>query len=66
MTSYIGQGAPRFFLAYNPELPDPSFAKIIVLTDNAEARDRLKLRLRTQITEGLAPEAIHLAGGRRA
>ncbi|MGC1711675.1 MAG: efflux RND transporter permease subunit [Methyloceanibacter sp.] len=57
VTSYIGQGAPRFFLAYNPELPDPSFAKIIVLTDNAEARDRLKLRLRTQITEGLAPEA---------
>ncbi|AHB47837.1 Nickel and cobalt resistance protein CnrA [Hyphomicrobium nitrativorans NL23] len=57
VTSYIGQGAPRFFLAYNPELPDPSFAKMIVLTANAEARDRLKLRLRARITEGLASEA---------
>jgi multidrug efflux pump subunit AcrB len=57
ITSYIGQGAPRFFLAYNPELPDPSFAKIIVLTDDAEARDRLKLRLRKRIAEGIAPEA---------
>ncbi len=23
VTTYIGAGAPRFFLAYNPELPDP-------------------------------------------
>ena len=57
VTSYIGQGAPRFFLSYNPELPDPSFAKIIVLTPDAEARDALKLRLRERIAEGLAPEA---------
>src|SRR6185437_5451760 len=27
VTSYVGQGAPRFFLAMAPELPDPSFAK---------------------------------------
>ena len=32
VTSYIGEGAPRFFFAISPELPDPSFAKIIVLT----------------------------------
>src|SRR5207247_3109064 len=32
VTSYIGAGAPRFFFSYNPELPDPSFAKIVVLT----------------------------------
>ena len=38
VTSYIGAGAPRFFFSYNPELPDPSFAKIVVLTPNAEAR----------------------------
>jgi multidrug efflux pump subunit AcrB len=57
VTSYIGQGAPRFFLSYNPELPDPSFAKIIVLTDNAEARDILKLRMRAQVEKQLAPEA---------
>ena len=57
VTSYIGQGAPRFFIALSPELPDPSFAKIVVLTPNQEARDRLKWRLRDQIQKGLAPEA---------
>ncbi|MCW2242050.1 efflux RND transporter permease subunit [Azospirillum canadense] len=57
VTAYVGQGAPRFFLAYNPELPDPSFAKVIVLTPDAEARDALKERLRVRIAEGLAPEA---------
>ena len=57
VTSYIGGGAPRFFLAYNPELPDPSFAKMIVVTPDDAARDRLKLRLRERIDAGLAPDA---------
>jgi multidrug efflux pump subunit AcrB len=57
VTSYVGAGAPRFFFSYNPELPDPSFAKIVVLTGNAEARDRLKVRLRQAAADGLAPEA---------
>jgi multidrug efflux pump subunit AcrB len=57
VTSYIGAGAPRFFFSYNPELPNPSFAKIVVLTPNAEARDHLKLRLRQAAADGLAPEA---------
>jgi multidrug efflux pump subunit AcrB len=42
VTSYIGQGAPRFFLAMSPELPDPSFAKIVVLTGNEKEREALK------------------------
>lgn len=58
VTSYIGQGAPRFFFAMAPELPDPSFAKIVVLTPNAEAREELKHDLRAAIAEGLAPEAF--------
>lgn len=57
VTSYIGRGAPRFYLALNPELPDASFAKIVVLTDDAEAREALKLRVRQAAADGLAPEA---------
>jgi multidrug efflux pump subunit AcrB len=57
VTSYIGAGAPRFFLAYNPELPDPSFAKIVVQTPSDAERDRLELHLRQRIADGLAPEA---------
>lgn len=57
VTSFIGQGAPRFFFAMAPELPDPAFAKIVVLTPDAEAREALKHRLREAIAQGLAPEA---------
>jgi multidrug efflux pump subunit AcrB len=56
-TAYVGQGAPRFYLAMAPELPDPSFAKIVVLTPNEAAREALKLRLRQAVANGLAPEA---------
>lgn len=58
VTSYVGQGAPRFFFAMSPELPDPAFAKIVVLTPAAHEREALKLRLRQAIAEGLAPEAF--------
>ncbi|CAI1494894.1 Swarming motility protein SwrC [Serratia quinivorans] len=57
ITAYIGQGSPRFYLAMAPELPDPSFAKIVVLTDSQEAREALKFRLREAAASGLAPEA---------
>lgn len=57
VTAYIGQGAPRFFMAMSPELPDPSFAKIVVRTDNPDEREALKQRLRKAIAEGLASEA---------
>jgi multidrug efflux pump subunit AcrB len=57
VTSYIGQGAPRFFFSMGPELPDPSFAKVVIRTDNQGERDALKNRLRQAIADGLAPEA---------
>ncbi len=47
VTAYVGQGAPRFYLAMAPELPDPSFAKIVVLTASEEAREALRARLQT-------------------
>jgi len=57
VTSYIGQGAPRFYLAMAPEMPDPSFAKIVVLTRSEHERDAIKKRLRDTVADGLAPEA---------
>lgn len=57
VTTYIGQGAPRFYFSMGPELPDPSFAKIVVRTNDPIERDKLKERLREAIAEGLAPEA---------
>lgn len=57
VTSYIGQGAPRFYFSMGPELPDPAFAKIVIRTDNQEEREALKHRLRQAISNGLATEA---------
>jgi multidrug efflux pump subunit AcrB len=57
VTAYIGQGAPRFYMSLSPELPDPSFAKIVVRTPSEEAREALKDRLRRAVADGLAPAA---------
>lgn len=57
VTTYVGRGAARFFLALNPELPDPAFAKIIILTPDAKAREALMQRLRAAVAQGLAPQA---------
>lgn len=57
VTSYIGQGAPRFYLALAPELPNPAFAKIVIKTPDEEAREALKHRVRKAAADGLAPEA---------
>ncbi|MHB8920513.1 MAG: efflux RND transporter permease subunit, partial [Halothiobacillus sp.] len=57
LSTYIGQGAPRFFLALNPELPNPAFAKIIAVAHNAIERDELQAMLQKKIDAGDFPEA---------
>lgn len=57
VTSYIGQGAPRFYLAMSPELPDPAFAKLVILTGSEREREALIARAREAAAHGLAPEA---------
>ena len=57
VTSYIGGGAPRFFLPYNPELPNPNFAKLIVSTPDKNAQERLLQRFRESLAAGMIPEA---------
>lgn len=55
--SFLGGGAPRFYLSLNPELPDPSFAKLVVRTADADARDTLKGKIAKAAASGLFPEA---------
>jgi len=57
ITSYIGQGMPRFVLSFDPELPDPAFAQIVVQTGDAQARDTLRVKVRKMVDEGRFPEA---------
>ncbi len=57
VTTYLGQGAPRFFLALNPDLPNEAFAKLVIQTRDVAARERLRDRLNALIANGLVPEA---------
>ncbi len=41
-SSYVGQGAVRFVLAFDVQPPDPAFGQTIIITKDLEARDRLK------------------------
>ncbi|NKI35202.1 efflux RND transporter permease subunit [Wenzhouxiangella sp. XN79A] len=57
LSAWIGAGAPRFFISANPEQPDPAFAKVVAVTDDAEARDRVMAQLNAHIESGEFPEA---------
>ncbi|WP_454918581.1 efflux RND transporter permease subunit [Xanthobacter sediminis] len=56
-TTYVGQGAPRFWLGLNPVLPNPNFAQIVIVTKDLEARERIKSRLDAAVAEGALSEA---------
>jgi multidrug efflux pump subunit AcrB len=56
-TSYVGQGAPRFWLGLNPVLPNASFAQIVIVTKDLAARERVKARLEQALADGFLPEA---------
>jgi multidrug efflux pump subunit AcrB len=57
VSSYVGQGTPRFFLGINPELPNPAYAQMIVLTENAHDRNALKVKVQKMIADGRFPQA---------
>ncbi|MCM2312400.1 MAG: efflux RND transporter permease subunit, partial [Steroidobacteraceae bacterium] len=50
-TAYTGAGAPRFYLALNPELPNPAYAQFIVMTRDLAARERVRARLMASADE---------------
>lgn len=57
LSAYVGAGAPRFFLALNPEQPNPGFAKIIAVTGNAAERNRVEEALKARVAAGEFAEA---------
>lgn len=52
LSSFVGAGAPRFFISANPEQPDPSFAKILIVAKDSDGRDRLIQLLNEHIAAG--------------
>ncbi len=56
-TAYVGQGSPRFWLGLNPQLPDESFAEIVIVAKDVEARERIKARIEQAVDQGALTEA---------
>lgn len=44
-STYVGAGAPRFYLALNPTLPNENFALIVAMTRSIEEREALRADL---------------------
>lgn len=45
-STYVGQGAPRFLLAYDVTTPGPNIGQIVIQTPSVEARDALRAELK--------------------
>jgi len=56
-TAYIGAGAPRFFLALNPDLPNEAFGKLVIQSRDVPARERLYAKINAFDATGALPEA---------
>jgi multidrug efflux pump subunit AcrB len=53
-STYVGQGAVRFYLPMLVQLPNDFFAQAVVVTKGGNARDRVQLRLEKALQENLA------------
>jgi multidrug efflux pump len=56
-TAYVGRGSVRFWLGLNPQLPNPSFAEIVILSRDTAARERIKARLEAAVASGALSQA---------
>ena len=56
-STYVGQGAVRFYLPLNVQLPNDFFSQTVVVTKSLEARERVHARLEKALSERF-PEVI--------
>ena len=50
-SSYIGQGAIRFYLPLDVQLPNEFFSQVVIVTKGTDARERLRARLEKLLAE---------------
>jgi len=55
-STYVGRGAPRFLLSFDPAIASPNTGQIVIQTPSVEARDALRMEL-TQLGETVFPGA---------
>ncbi|HEU0061209.1 MAG TPA: efflux RND transporter permease subunit [Hyphomicrobiaceae bacterium] len=51
LTSFIGEGAPRFYLPLDQQLKNQNFAQLLLMTKSIEARERALARVRELLAQ---------------
>ncbi|WP_414129027.1 efflux RND transporter permease subunit [Rhizobium jaguaris] len=49
IATFVGQGAPRFFLPLDQQLTNPNYAQMLVMAKDEPARERLIVKLRSML-----------------
>jgi multidrug efflux pump subunit AcrB len=52
MTTFIGEGAPRFYMPLDQQLRNPNFAQLLIVAKDLDARDRVIEEVRTKLANG--------------
>jgi len=50
VTTFIGEGAPRFYLPLDQQLKNQNFAQLLLMSKSIEARERVLVELREMLT----------------
>ena len=56
-STYVGQGAVRFYLPLNVQLPNDFFSQLVIVTRDLKARERVRARLDRSLTQDF-PEVV--------
>ena len=51
VVSFIGEGAPRFYLPLDQQLKNQNFAQLLLMSTSIEARERVLVRVRHMLSE---------------
>jgi len=58
-TYHVGEGAPRFVLAYEPALYKTNFSEFVIMAKDRKARDRLGVKVNQLVNEKLSGVRVH-------
>ncbi|WP_114948087.1 efflux RND transporter permease subunit [Microvirga calopogonii] len=59
-SSYVGQGAVRFILSFDPQPANPNYGQIVIVTKSIEARERLRTRIKTLARQEFAGMDVYV------
>lgn len=58
-SSYVGQGAVRFILSFDPQPSNPNYGQMVIVTKSIAARERLRAKIKTWTREEFAGVDVH-------